>query len=247
MPLATIYRMARLRPDKTAIIHCGAHVSYRQLACAIEALRTYFKSIEIGEGHLCAICVYSQLDSWAILLALRSLGAHTMCVQSPRHAMSADVEGITHFITSAADPYEDGRAAAVKNGWREIIVRPELFAEAPAPNFDEPRTFPEEGTHLLLTSGTTGEYKAVRINTQSLEERMKETLRIFAPDFKEDPDNTRMGYLGAVGLWSLGGFVMPMQRMPSRSTMRTLSAACVTSRALTTSTRSAACASAGTR
>lgn len=211
MALETIFRFARIRPDKTAIIHCGTRVSYLQFACAIEALRDHFEAEGVKAGDFCVVSVHSLLDAWVIVFALRALGADTVATQGPDDAERIGLQNVTHFVSSEADPYcESAITAAAISGARAIIVTPDVFANAATPTLNDPTRGRAEGVHVLLTSGTTGDYKAVRMSNDVLAERVAKGVGIWARDAATNPDNDFMGYGWSLGLWSVSGFTAPL-------------------------------------
>ncbi len=71
---------SRAAPDKTAVIHNGRALTYRDLASRSLAMIDQLRTQDLRAGSTAVIVVRSLLHSWIAVFALRWLGINT----SPR-------------------------------------------------------------------------------------------------------------------------------------------------------------------
>jgi acyl-coenzyme A synthetase/AMP-(fatty) acid ligase len=156
-----VYDWAARQPDRPAIIDHDRPISYAEFAGAIDAARGHLIGYDLPAGATAVVMIELHAEMWFVLLALRSLGLNTVCVQSLDQAEQLGIRNIAAVVTS---PRDFARHEIVKRKafGKPIILVPEHARQsppaAPAPIDDPDRPY---GGHILYTSGTTGVYKKV--------------------------------------------------------------------------------------
>ena len=95
MVIDHIYKWARSQPKKTAIICDDVPINYASFARAIDASRRFLEPHALPVGRTAIVLVHSPPDAWIILLALRSLGLHTICLWAIDHALRLKLRDTT--------------------------------------------------------------------------------------------------------------------------------------------------------
>jgi acyl-coenzyme A synthetase/AMP-(fatty) acid ligase len=196
MVLDQIFAHAARAPQATAIVHCGAAVSYADLAAAVRTLAAFFKAQGVKAGAVSIVCVDSLLDSWFVLLGLRACGVTTLATHTPEVAADVRLGAIGCIVTTEAEKHTAALTLARKQGWREIVVPNAIGAlAAKAQDISGP-----EGGHLLVTSGTTGRYKLVYRGPSSNKLRSERHVT----EYKIGGQTWQ--YFGAAGPWAAGSY-----------------------------------------
>ena len=87
MLLERIYEWAHSHPTKTAIVCDDVAINYATFSRAIDAARRFLEPYALPAGRTAIVLVISPLDAWILLLALRSLGFNTFCIDTIDHAI----------------------------------------------------------------------------------------------------------------------------------------------------------------
>ena len=91
-----IYEWARSQPMKPAIISGDdVPINYATCSRAIDATRRFLEPHALPVGRTAIVLVHSPPDAWIILLALRSLGLHTICLWAIDHALRLKLRDTT--------------------------------------------------------------------------------------------------------------------------------------------------------
>jgi acyl-coenzyme A synthetase/AMP-(fatty) acid ligase len=167
----------RFQPMAPAIILAGDHppITYAQLARMIHSVSRRAHKQGILPGQVVALLVADQILHIALVLGLTRLGAVTVSghqLELPS-VLSVDV------VLSDAD-LRIGDAAIVKTGW-------DWLTDDPAP-FEAPKAGDVPGarfSRLILTSGTTGEPKAVALTHAQAMTRVMRQPFVFGAKFSE--------------------------------------------------------------
>lgn len=203
MIVEKIFEHARATPRAAAMAHNGQVVTYTDLAIAILLARKHLQTMKLGPGSIAVLCINNLRDCWALLLALRSLGLHTLSVKDAEQAAGLQLEGIGCIVTTEADKRETVGALAAARGWRDLLVPNTVFTPPPKPL---PMRTPREplGGHIMLTSGTTGTYKMVMISPEMEERRCENIIQTYGFT------NRSAQYLPDFGTWTAAGYNRPL-------------------------------------
>jgi acyl-coenzyme A synthetase/AMP-(fatty) acid ligase len=153
-----ILEWARATPDKTAVIHNGRALTYRNLANRSLAMIGYFQTLELQPGSTAVIVVRSLLNSWIAVFALRALGINTIAAESLLQMRRLDMQGSAYVIVDAGEKQGKADQTHMAPGQRLIDMSqvPSALPEAAWAELAGPC-----GGHILYTSGTTGQFKKV--------------------------------------------------------------------------------------
>jgi acyl-coenzyme A synthetase/AMP-(fatty) acid ligase len=147
---------AKINPSSIAICTPGTRmdfVTYAGLARIIDSLGRVALSLGLARGDIVAVHGVETIFHAALVLALTRLGIVTVSARTPRLPKELGVKAV---IAGKAEPFE--------NAGKVIIADPNwMFAEGapltPAELADSDET---DVCRIMLTSGTTGEAKAIR-------------------------------------------------------------------------------------
>ena len=195
MAVARIFELAHQEPDKTAVVHNGVSFSYGWFARRIESARRYLALQNLPVGTVAAVCVGSHLDAWVLGFGLRSLGLTTIVTRDRQ--LMAGLRNSRCVVTTTAEYSLVSTELAGDARWRVIgVSSDDRLADLPV---DLPSVAPP-GSHIILTSGTTGSYKKV------LRDAAAETRAIITQaEVYGITDQSRV-YVGILPPWTDGGY-----------------------------------------
>jgi len=209
-----IFEHARRAPGRLALIHNGRAFSYGAFAGRILAARDRFEASGLSGGGYAVLQVYDLLDYWTFSLALRDLGLTTVATPSPAAIPGLGLEDVRCVVRNEREIWPDLERICAEGGLPldTVSLAPDATA-APPPRAERPET----PGHVLLTSGTTGNYKKV-LRTQAFDAAFN---RRSAPLLGIGRDSivclfdfapwTGVGYNLAVTAWDCGGAVVTEQ------------------------------------
>jgi acyl-coenzyme A synthetase/AMP-(fatty) acid ligase len=147
---------AKINPNSIAICTPGTRmdfVTYAGLAQVIDSLGRVVLSLGLARGDIVAIYVNETIFHAALVLALTRLGIVTVSARTPRLPKELGVKAV---IAS--------KAAAFENAGKVILADPNwMFTDgAPLTRDQIVRSDDADVCRIMLTSGTTGEAKAIR-------------------------------------------------------------------------------------
>jgi len=147
---------ARINPNSIAICTPGTRmdfVTYAGLARIIDSLGRVALSLGLARGDIVAIYVSETIFHAALVLALTRLGIVTVSARTPRLPKELGVKAV---IASKSEPFE--------NAGKVIIADPNwMFTDAaPLTRAELADSADSDVCRVMLTSGTTGEAKAIR-------------------------------------------------------------------------------------
>lgn len=219
MILDTLLEGARATPDRPAVRYDGAPFTFAAIAKLVLAARQSLLPLARHAGRI-AILDLELLDNWIASLALRSLGVTTLAVPSLETIAGLGSLDIACVLTTAT-------SAAVKPGTAVVRLplnwRDSLDAAPSHSGLSAGGT--AIGDHILLTSGTTGRFKAFpvtaaadAINTASHMEIAGFTTEssVLVCDFGLW---TSAGYYVAASVWRAGGCAVIEQGRRWRSAL----------------------------
>lgn len=147
---------ARINPNSIAICTPGTRmdfVTYAGLARIIDNLGRVVLSLGLAREDIVAIYVSETIFHAALVLALTRLGIVTVSARTPRLPKELGVKAV---IASNSEPFE--------NAGKVIVADPNwMFMDgAPLTRDEIVRSADSDVCRVMLTSGTTGEAKAIR-------------------------------------------------------------------------------------
>jgi len=202
--LDQIYQTALASPDKTALVYNLSPISYRDFHQRITAMRRQLAELGLRPGGVAVVWVDNILASWVLNLALRGDGFRTMSVRTAAEIDgAADLDVVGVFTLEAERKRVDG--AILPGAARFMLTIPTPAAGEPL----APPPTTEAGGHILLTSGTTGDYKMVPFEGafEAAIAKIAEGQLATRPAMIALFDFglwTMMGYAGPTAVWSLG-------------------------------------------
>ncbi len=201
MMIKRINEWARSHPSDIAFISDGRELTYAAFARSIERTRAFFETKNLSLGKTAIILETPRLQVWLCVLALRALGLNTLCLGLIKQMETLKQKDIACYVVAEADAWFES------NSLRDLPVLsvPETIlsigdSDDPVP---EPNYAPEVGGHILLTSGTTGSYKKVFLDT--LNEDRRNAARAHAYGLTKNV----VYHAVDLGLWTTIGFRMP--------------------------------------
>ncbi len=204
--LEQICRYATSDPDRVAVVFNGEPVGYGALWRSI-ARRRQALAPHVPAGGIAVIRIENLLECWIFILALRSLGLDTACIQRPDQAEMFRGLDVAFVLSLAAESDADLSAAC---GVKHLLVgRLALDADSAAPEWpDDVR----QGGHIKFTSGTTGRYKMTATNFGAARGPIDGRLKRYAAfgDRIVPFDGPVVFNLMNMGPWTSGGFNWPI-------------------------------------
>jgi acyl-CoA synthetase (AMP-forming)/AMP-acid ligase II len=215
-----IFHWALVSPDRAAVEYNDEPCSYRIFANAIAAARGEFHRRGLDSQGYVVVAVANLRDCWVVTLALRSLGLATVCVGDPAVIPELNLPG-TRWVVSSALESLPGLAEVCAEQNLELVA-----TTLEAPPLALGATSHPTGGHVLLTSGTTGEYKKVLMDPALEAAFLLRRLTVFpsGPDtvanlFDFGPW-TGLGYRAPATVWLTGGTVAFSQGRPYHFALR---------------------------
>ena len=217
----SIFHWAQKTPEKTAVIHNERSWSYRSFAEHIAIARGYFlKRGYAGPGYA-VLATRNRMDFWILSLALRSLGLTTVAVDNATMLGELQLPDIRCVVTRQGEMWRDLAGLCTARG---LVLLSVSLEDEPSPDAAPLQPLHEPGGHILLTSGTTGQFKMVlstpavdavflRWRTEVTGLSQDSILSVF-----QFPPWTAAGYRAAANPWILGGTtLMEHGREPYRA------------------------------
>ena len=211
MLLQRIFGHAQSQPRKVAIHESGYRVTYAEFAHWIAGAREFLANQQLRAGSVAILLdLTCKTDNWVFLLALRSLGLHTVAVPGVEALDEIGLRNIGCVITPIRD--QPIRIAAGGPGCKIMQIPRRMFlgksmeGTTQAPNWEAPM-----GGHILVTSGTTGKKrKSCSIPPpSSIIARRQSEVYFISPESVVNvfhfPIWTGGGYKIPAAAWSEGG------------------------------------------
>jgi acyl-coenzyme A synthetase/AMP-(fatty) acid ligase len=196
-----IRRYARETPEATAIIGDLVPISYREFDRRIAAMRRTLAPRAPPAGANVVTDIQDIVLGWVVDLALRSLGLTTIAIREPADFASLEGLDIAAVVTLAWGRKLEVPASAA----RIVLGREDLQTDEVA---DEPPWAAPPGAHILLTSGTTGRFKMVRVDAVQ-EQAFAEAIGEGSGDYMASFARGRVVHAFNFGHWTGAGYRAP--------------------------------------
>src|SRR5262249_47365213 len=152
-------------PTKAAIICNDVAINYASFSRSIDAARRFLEPHALPAGRTAIVLVYSPAEAWIILLALRSLGLNTICLQSIERAEQLKLRDVAFVVVTQSELNSHQLRGRTLTGTQVIVVPTTIYAnvqtgEVPVIGLNNPPF----GGHIVYTSGTTGSFKKLLLD-----------------------------------------------------------------------------------
>jgi acyl-coenzyme A synthetase/AMP-(fatty) acid ligase len=165
MLISKIFDHARKTPEKTAVVHNQQAISYALFAQCIETMRSFLRTKELPPRGIAVIYAPNLFEAWILSLSVRSLGLDALVLPMAECLDQVGLSNIACVVAGASEAADRAqlRESCATAGTRLIRASlPEITHPHPIPA-ESPNRLAEAGT-ILLTSGTTGSFKKLKID-----------------------------------------------------------------------------------
>ena len=203
MNLETIFRHAQQNPDNPAIFERGHRVTYREFAFWIDWARRYIEQQSIPTGSVAVLAgIKCRLDGWSFAIAFRSLGLTTVSIGSLDELSGLGIPDIGCILTTSRG--EPPSVASSSAGCKLVrIAEPFFLGREAGPVPGVPAKASAAGSHIRMTSGTTGTRKKVLLDDSLIVAGSHRRADIFSLT-----DTSVANVLG-FAMWTGIGFFIP--------------------------------------
>lgn len=206
--LSSLKHWAEVSPHKPALVVDGSPTSYADLFRLVNRARGLLDQQVVAPPGIAVITMESMLHAWVWTLAASSLGFDT--VNMVRHGPNPEGPDKMVIHLTDQDPSPDAETMpGVPTIFKEVTVTRLLGSEAvPA------AVRSGSGSHILLSSGTTGQVKAIAYSDDILTASLNENVG--GMEYRQDsvvylwrfPLFTAAGYRGPPLVWHVGATVV---------------------------------------
>jgi acyl-coenzyme A synthetase/AMP-(fatty) acid ligase len=215
-----IFEFAGRTPDAWAMVYDLEPVTYRALHRAITAMRHRLASCGLKPGGVVVVWIHSTLTSWIVNLALRGLGLTTVSIRTPAEFSGFNGLDIVAVVTASGEHYPALDANLAPGAARIVVERSDWDVPDDGGALQPPPQTPP-GDHILLTSGTTGNYKMMIVDSRAqaaeIQAGIKRFWAVMGGGSSEPRGSvnilnlglwTAVGYNYPIGVWSIGSTVI---------------------------------------
>ena len=175
-----IFFHAEQTPDKPAIAILGTIVSYEKLAKGIRAIEEKILAAGLKTGETVAISVLNPIGHFAIICALFRLGIASVSIH-PSQEPNLDEIVVDALLADKASGSPSLRTIIVEESW----FKDPPVSKRSGPPRSYPKRDPEAIARIVLSSGTTGQAKAISLSYRSVQERLiSYALRLSTPSWE---------------------------------------------------------------
>jgi len=214
MLIERIYEWARSQPTKTAIICDDIPISYASFSRAIDRARSFLERHALPANRTAIVLVNSPLDAWVLVLALRSLGLNTICVNSLEWAASLQLRQLACVVVTQCECKSRKLEAKTLAG-TPVIVVPTVVDDTILTG-DVPviqSNLSSFGGHLIWTSGSTGISKKLLLDSTHEDRRNASWARTLSYSkgtisFGAAGLSSGVGFKSPSAVWHVGGCVV---------------------------------------
>ncbi len=205
MLIETLFAQAQAHPLKTAFIHDGVPCSYAAFARRIACTHADLAGLGLPAGSVAVLEVEHLAQSWVLGIALRHLGLVTVNLQRGTPVGGLGLDAISCVVTVSAHDEPVSAQPVAGMPWHRVVVpMPRLGNGQDGAVPALPAATCPSGGHVLLTSGTTGQYKKVLRDAQA----EYSTVALHAQINQIGPD--AVVYVRDFPAWTAGGYRWPL-------------------------------------
>lgn len=161
MLIEAIYRQARNTPLKVALLHGALRFTYADFARRIEASRLHFAAQGITPRSTVVLAIEHLALVWIHGIALRSLGYTTICLPVSGELASLRLPSISTVVAAPGERTLVTADEIAARGWLRLQAPPQRPPDGSNPQAPSLPQAIDAGGHILMTSGTTGDYKMI--------------------------------------------------------------------------------------
>ncbi len=209
-----IYEWARSQPMKPAIISNDVSINYAAFSRAIDAVRKFLEPHIQQAGRTAIVLVHSPADAWIILLALRSLGVDTFCIDTIDHALWLKLRNVAFMVVTQCEATSHKLEAKTLAGINVLTIPTAISANI---HIGELPLIVSNGApsggHIIWTSGTTGSPKKLILDStfEDMRNEWRARLYSFSRDtitFETVQISSALGAKSSPAVWHVGGCVV---------------------------------------
>lgn len=199
-----IHAWAQSHPARIAIVYNDVAVTYADWSTTIRVMRGLLAAQGLPAGGTVGVLVENLFDAWSLVMAIRSLGATTIQLQSVDAIAALEMRDLACLVVT--QPELQARGMDLGGTPVPAITLSESAMRNAAGTVDVSARSDDAATlggHLVYTSGTTGSYKKL----------------LLAPDNESARNEVRGAFFGfrndtcyhgsALGLWTAMGSKNP--------------------------------------
>ena len=155
---------SKINPNSIAICTPGTRmdfVTYAGLARMIDNVGRAVLSLGLARGNIVAIYVSDTIFHAVLVLALTRVGIVTVSARTPQLPREL---GVAAVIAGKSEPFENvGKVILADSNW--------MFADGDPLTREQVGGGDDDVCRIMLTSGTTGEAKAIRFTHREVQEK----------------------------------------------------------------------------
>src|SRR5262249_9370578 len=214
MVIDRIYQWARSHPTKTAIISEDVPINYAMFSRAIDAARRFLEPHALPVGRTAMVLGDSPMDGWILLLALRSLGLNTICIDTIERAEQLKVSDVALVVVTELALNSHQLKARTLAATKVIGVPTTIYANIHAGEVPVIRpNNPPFGGHIICSSGTTGIPKKLLLDSTSEDLRNEWRSRLYSLSkdkiiFENCQLWSGVGAKSPAAVWHVGGCIV---------------------------------------
>jgi acyl-coenzyme A synthetase/AMP-(fatty) acid ligase len=219
MITSRLFEWARRQPDKIAVVRNDTALSYAAFARTIAATTDYLAKQGPPQSGTAVVLAKDLLESWFIIMALRSLGLDTISVASLPQIDELKIRNAACLVVPQIDQLVHNINTRSLPGAKVIAVPATVASDALAGDLPAPhkgaRPF---GGHVLYTTGTTGANKRVLLDGANDDGRIGFCAEFLGFDSKTVYHSSFFAHWTSAGFrlpnaaWHVGGTVVIDQR-----------------------------------
>src|SRR5262249_55297977 len=197
-----------------AIVCDDVAINYASFSRAVDAARRFLKPHALLAGRTAIVVVDAPLEQWILLLALRSLGFNTLCIDTIDHALWLKLRNVAFVVVTQREATSHKLEAKKLAGINVLTIPTAIYANihmGELPLID--RNGAPFGGHIIWTSGTTGIPKKLILDSTFEDSRNEWRARLhsFSKDtltFETVKISSAVGAKSPAAVWHVGGCVV---------------------------------------
>lgn len=219
MLVRKIHEIARSNPNRVAMICNDVKVTYLAFSNAIQLMAGFLKQKNLPPDRTAVVLDIDPSVQWVVVLGMRSLGLNTIAVSSLDQIDALGIKECACIVTPENYSTSPGDISKISPTAQFVAIPDNFFYNPPQdllPNQESKHQF---GGHILYTSGTTGVYKKLMIESKHEAERNLQRAKLLSFTQETVWQGSDFGLWTAAGfknpsaVWSSGGCVVLDRRV----------------------------------